>query len=294
MRQTIGDVTFELPDDMMNRGEYDYHRGDPDTEVDVESIMVDLAKTDRSDAESALADARSRLQGLGRTFSPATFVRGDGSSVPAFTGEVQLVQPPPVKLVVAAIVTPRTTVIASYWAPAGKDALGFFRQVMAGTFVAGEQGADPRSVPQGWTRRQAGAVRFALPRDWVDPKSFLFGFGSGVEIRTLLSEPVVPEGTMDWSADLHSENPETVTRLGTEPVTGPGLSGWTGEWRLSGGALQPGDEKTIRKMSVTVAGKTAFTAYARVSSPRPEYLERLEEAWRSLRCSLRAATPTDG
>jgi hypothetical protein len=103
----------------------------------------------------------------------------------------------------------------------------------------------------------------------------------------------VPEGTIDWANDL-DENRETVTRVRTESVMGPGLSGWMGEWRLSGGAIEPGEEKTIRKMSVTVAGKTAFTAYARVQSPRAEYLERLEKAWRLLRCSLRAATAMDG
>jgi hypothetical protein len=44
-------------------------------------------------------------------------------------------------------------------------------------------------------------------------------------------------------------------------------------------------------MSVTIAGKTTFTAYGRAAAHEAA---ELEATWNVLRCSLRPATATDG
>jgi hypothetical protein len=75
VRQTIGDVTFEVPDDLLTCGEYDYDRGDPATQVDPEMLKIDLANSDPGDAESFLVNARSTFQGLGGPFSSVSSTR---------------------------------------------------------------------------------------------------------------------------------------------------------------------------------------------------------------------------
>ena len=283
-RHTLGDVTFELPDDVES-SEYFY-------ELPPQAALT-LASADDEpgDAQALLEMGRSHLDAFGAPLLRATFVRGDGSSVPGFAGQKPFLDPQLQQFALAAIASPRAKAVAMYMGPAGPDALRLFQQVMANAFVVGEAGTEARSVPPGWTRRQAGRILLALPREWKDPKALTFGFGSGAEIKITLTEPLAPEGVIDLSSDRAIDRPETVERVATEIVMAPGIAGWTGEWRLSGGNLKPGEEKTVHKMSATVGGKTTFTAHGRAER---KYAARLEKAWAMLQCSLRAATATDG
>jgi hypothetical protein len=131
---------------------------------------------------------------------------------------------------------------------------------------------------------------FALPQDWADPEWLTFGMGS-VEVQVTLSEAAVAEGTIDPRHDLLSCDGETAVKVATESVAQPAVRGWTGEWHLSGRSEDSERERTVRKMSVTIAGKTAFTAYGRAATRNAA---ELEAAWEILRCGLRPATATDG
>ena len=78
---------------------------------------------------------------------------------------------------------------------------------------------------------------------------------------------------------------------GWSPCARPVSPGGRANGKYSGGALEPGQDKRVRKLSVMVAGNTAFTAYGKGTSATAA---RLEKAWGILRCSLRAAVATDG
>jgi hypothetical protein len=288
MRHTLRDVTFETPDDLPDRSEYMYSSSDPR-----EMLRIDLVNEEPGDANALLATARASLEsGLGgsRVYSSsATFTRPGPMSVPGAEGEWQHPNFGRTRFALAAIVSGAAKAVFFYSTPSRPDALSLFRRVMDGTFAFGEKGAEKRRVPSRWSRRQADQMLFALPDDWSGPSSLVFR--STIELRVRLSEPAVPDGVIDLSRDLDAEAPETVTKIKTEPVQAPALSGWAGEWRLSGGGRSPGDEKIVHKLSVTVAGGTVVTAYARGETKETA---QLTKAWDTFRQSLRASRGTDG
>jgi len=292
MRHTLGNITFEVEDELTDCSNYIHESSDGSAEI---TFGFDPVHAGSADAAAVLARAHEHFQGsMGPHLiysKEATFTRGNGSSVPGVEGEYpEGLLGDRFRYALMALTPPHKKVTILYLATSRPDALRLFRQVLAHTFLLGEPTSESRPVPTDWARRQANCLLFATPRNWTAPQYLVFRT-TGIDLEVLLTEPFVPEGTIDLLPYLKPDGHEVVTKLKTRPVVAAGVSGWTGDWSIAGGARAPGDETRVRKLSVRFTNGTTFSAYARCENIS---LSRLDHVWDTLTQTMRPAIETDG
>jgi hypothetical protein len=274
MDHALGDLTIDVPDDLQDFSDYSYESPGGDA-----ILIVQLADGENVDADVLLANGAERYRRMYGPLiiysQPHTVHLADGVVAPAIEGEQRDMNDRSRRLrfALVAVASDRGKALLIYTAPAAPDAFAFLVDTVKTVRYLGDAAPPPNAKRR---KVQAGHLVFTLPVEWSAPKTLVFR--ADFELRVTTTEPLAPQGSIDFSHEFPQGRPRILTET-LSAVTGRALQGWVGEWLLQD---DHGQRTIVRKTSAS-AGSLVITAYEKgPASSQPS----LDAAWARVRARI--------